>query len=1140
MPCFRGLVAERERTIRIIRAIAVATLFFCLAWPAIVLGQDADFIASLSERERTFLRAHPVIRVGGETDWAPYDFVKSGEHQGIAADYLKLLRETLGVEFRVETGRTWEQLLNAARDGEIDMLPALWKHPDREQFLAYTTPYASTSDFIIARTGEIGMHSLEDLTERKVATVKGYVTEQTLADRVPGIELVRSDDLLAALRTVANGEADAHVGDYGVVSYAIEQNGIAGLDLAAPAGIRESLHMAVREDWSILAGIVSRVIIDLDPATHRDIRRRWLGPSKRRTLDLLPDQLAFLEEHPVLRVGADNNWAPIDFVRSGVHTGLAADYLALLTARLGIRYELVPTENWDQVLEKMRTREIDVVSALTPSEERAEYIEFTEPIYRAPQAIFTRDDAPDITGITDLYEKRVAVVNGYFIEEQLAENHPRILLAPVDDVKEGLARVSSGDAFAFVGYLAVGVYQIREEGYTNVIVGADAEILHELHFGVRKDWKPLTELLDAALADLTPVERDEIANRWVPILHKTTLPWKEILFGIGAAFLAVVGVTWRNRSMAREIRKRKQVEAGLARELRVAQELLKEAKRKSEGPLLGTSAPLETLKAEIARLASAEEVAVLVGPPGVGKEAVARAIHDESPRGGQAFIHVNCATMQTGTHALIGVGEIDAPSSLFDLAIGGTIYLDGFALLSPEGQQQLLPVLEQREAGEGPDVRVILGSAQNLDEDLQQSRLESGLHRLLAARQIRVPLVAERQEDIPDIATYFAEQHARHLGRGFEKFSDDAINRLKSYRWPGNIKELRSVAERSVMLSKGPVVDVDENVLEGGPSVGSYRLVRKLGAGGMGEVWLAKHQLLSRPAAVKFIRRDAVAQDASDGTIQMRFQREAEATANLRSPHTVELYDFGVSDTGDFYYVMECLFGRDLESMVRKFGPMSPERTVHFLKQACRSLGEAHQTGLVHRDIKPANLFACLMGTTFDFLKVLDFGMVKGQPGREQAQLTEAGYAVGTPAYMAPEVAMDGDLDGRADLYALGCVGFWLITGARVFEEDNPTKMIFAHVQKPPPVPSELSEETIPERLDAAILHCLAKDPAERPQSADELWEELDAIETDRVWSHDRARKWWELHVPDSSTVDESDFAGEAKTMDRPDREHSG
>ena len=232
--------------------------------------------------------------------------------------------------------------------------------------------------------------------------------------------------------------------------------------------------------------------------------------------------------------------------------------------------------------------------------------------------------------------------------------------------------------------------------------------------------------------------------------------------------------------------------------------------------------------------------------------------------------------------------------------------------------------------------------------------------------------------------------------------------------------------------------------------MGSYHLEDLLGKGGMGEVWKATHRFLARSAAVKLIMPSALgAKDEAAAQVTLRrFEREAQTTASLRSPHTIELYDFGVSRDGTFYYVMELLDGLDLQTLVAKHGPQPPERVVFLLRQACHSLYEAHKAGLVHRDIKPANIFMCRYGTDLDFVKVLDFGIVKREQmaGKEEAQLTAVGMISGTPAYLAPEMALaEGPTDGRADLYALGCVGYWLLTGQLVFDKANAMAMVVAH-----------------------------------------------------------------------------------------------
>jgi serine/threonine-protein kinase len=297
--------------------------------------------------------------------------------------------------------------------------------------------------------------------------------------------------------------------------------------------------------------------------------------------------------------------------------------------------------------------------------------------------------------------------------------------------------------------------------------------------------------------------------------------------------------------------------------------------------------------------------------------------------------------------------------------------------------------------------------------------------------------------------------------------------------------------------------------------VGSYELMERIGEGGMGEVWRAKHRLLARPAAIKLIRSDVLgAGQRTRDAIVRRFEREAQDTATLGSTHTIDVYDFGITEEGDFYYVMELLHGISLERAVRDFGPMEPGRAVYLLRQVCHSLGEAHARGLVHRDIKPGNIFMCRLGPDDDFIKVLDFGLVKHvEAPADGSMLTLEGITAGTPGYMAPEIALgQPGVDGRADIYSLGCVAYYMLTGHPVFSGDTPVATVLAHVQTPPVPPSARSEFAIPPALDALILECLAKDPAARPATATVLGQRLAATIGEDAWTPEAAHAWWELH----------------------------
>jgi len=301
--------------------------------------------------------------------------------------------------------------------------------------------------------------------------------------------------------------------------------------------------------------------------------------------------------------------------------------------------------------------------------------------------------------------------------------------------------------------------------------------------------------------------------------------------------------------------------------------------------------------------------------------------------------------------------------------------------------------------------------------------------------------------------------------------------------------------------------------------LGSYRLDELLGKGGMGEVYRATHRMLARPAAIKLISPESLGGSAQSARVMReRFRREAEAAASLRSPHTIELYDFGVTEDGTFYYAMELLEGIDLDTLVARYGPLPYERVIHVLQQTLLSLGEAHRRGLIHRDIKPSNIHVCRMGLAVDFVKVLDFGLVKGEGPRRQATLTSPDVATGTPAFMAPEVAMgEPDIDHRVDLYSLGCVAYWLLTGQLVFEGENAMRTMLAHVQDEPQAPSRRTELEIPALLDEIVLTCLEKRPAARPADAQVLAERLATVHLGNPWSDERALRWWEAHLPERS-----------------------
>ncbi len=290
---------------------------------------------------------------------------------------------------------------------------------------------------------------------------------------------------------------------------------------------------------------------------------------------------------------------------------------------------------------------------------------------------------------------------------------------------------------------------------------------------------------------------------------------------------------------------------------------------------------------------------------------------------------------------------------------------------------------------------------------------------------------------------------------------------------------------------------------------GQYRLVRKLGHGGMGEVHLAEHRLLRRPSVIKLIRPDR----RHDPRTVLRFEREVRMLATLTHWNTVEVYDYGHTPDGTFYFVMEYLPGQDLQRMVDAHGPLPPGRAVFLLAQVCRGLREAHGVGLIHRDIKPANVMACRRGGLTDVAKLLDFGLVQAPDDApdEDSKLTREGVVMGTPAFLSPEQATARPTDARTDIYSLGGTAFYLLTGRAPFEREKAMEVVAAHIAEPPPDPRSVRLE-VPADLAAVVLKCLAKAPADRFATVRDLETALLACGCAGDWNEDRAAEWWKAN----------------------------
>lgn len=310
--------------------------------------------------------------------------------------------------------------------------------------------------------------------------------------------------------------------------------------------------------------------------------------------------------------------------------------------------------------------------------------------------------------------------------------------------------------------------------------------------------------------------------------------------------------------------------------------------------------------------------------------------------------------------------------------------------------------------------------------------------------------------------------------------------------------------------------------------LGQYQLSEKIGAGGMGVVYKAHHALLRRETAIKLLLPDRADRDAIT-----RFEQEVRLTCRLTHPNTIQVFDYGHTPDGIFYYAMEYLDGLNLHDLVHRYGPQPQERVVHILRQICESLAEAHGVGLIHRDIKPANVFLCDRGGVPDIVKVLDFGLVKQiNVQADQPVLLETPGAdgiVGTPNFIAPEAIRDcNQADARSDIYSLGALGYFLLTGKEVFDGDTIAELCRKHLDELPEPPGKRAGKAIAPELETLLMRCLEKDPAARPQSAAEMSELLNACRLPEAWTRERRAAWWAEHRQKTTTLIEPVFQAES------------
>ncbi len=501
----------------------------------------------LSSEQQHWIKEHSVVRVGGERDWAPFDFVnEQGESVGLANNYLQLIGEMTGLRFQVEVGASWEGLLEQLRRGEIDLLPALYYTPEREQFAHFSTPYLSLSDALFARTTAPPIRSVADLAGRPVAVVKGYAVADWLRQNHPTIERLESESILQGLQWVTEGRATAFINDSSSTNYLIDKNLISGIEMKALVQGRSpiSLHMAAKE--AMLAEIVTAAIKQISQEDRRAIHSQWISSSNLNdvALNLTDQERSWLMRKPELTFAVDPDWLPIERIATdstGVrYEGMMADLLKRIEELTSIRFRLIATERWPQSVELAKKGQVEMLAAVSRTAERDGFLNFSDTTIELYDGVLMDNSAEFISSVADLAGLRVGVPEGTAVHELIVRDYPDLIVVPIKGTQPGVEALLAGDINAYIGNLEVIGHLLNQQGIYNLKVALKLEKKRLLHIALGKSVAPeALSIINKAIRTISAAEMATIRQRWIGLRVNEGINYL-LLWKIGLGVLLVL------------------------------------------------------------------------------------------------------------------------------------------------------------------------------------------------------------------------------------------------------------------------------------------------------------------------------------------------------------------------------------------------------------------------------------------------------------------------------------------------------------------------------------------------------------------------------------------------------------------------
>ena len=514
--------------------------------------------------EIKWIKEHPMIQVGGESDWAPFDFIdENNQYNGLSKDYLDLISSISGLKFNIHTGQTWNELLEALKNKKLDMLPAIYYSKERAGFAKFTNPYLAIADYYITKEDYPKIDHIKSLYGEKVAAIKGYDVTSWLKKNHPDIELIIFDTLLEALRSVESGESIAFLNDNPSATYIMEKNFISNLKMNNLVKNRTpiSLHMAVKQGYGPLAEILNKSLKTISREKKKSISNRWMSSIQKGTsnLNFTEEEINWLSSKPVIRFAVDPKWLPIEAInpKSKHYEGMMADYLERIKELTGIKFKLTRTQKWKDSERLIKTNKIDMLAAVSITPQREKSLRFSDTTITLTDGVIMNNNARFISDLSDLKGLKIGVSEGTSLHEMLRKNYPRLIIIPIKGTQNGIMELDKGNIDAYIGNLEVISHIIFTNNLLNLKVVLKLDNKRELHIALHKSYpKEAVSVINKAIKAIGQEELSLIRQRWIGLKINEKIDYTlfiKIALGILVIFLVIV---FNNRKLKKMVDKK--------------------------------------------------------------------------------------------------------------------------------------------------------------------------------------------------------------------------------------------------------------------------------------------------------------------------------------------------------------------------------------------------------------------------------------------------------------------------------------------------------------------------------------------------------------------------------------------------------